>query len=174
MTEELFHGAMQVMALVGIIVLFMTAWQKFVVDICRQRAFEIRDAALLWAHDHGRLDSVEYKDFRDSVNGAIRYCEDMTLLKVILTALLRGSKAPKLSSLSGTAFIHDQHLHKEFRRLSEIMAIGLILRSAIGLLFLMLSLPIVLLSIAFNGINRPKRIASRLQTEVQNDILMAT
>lgn len=177
MNHELlqFHGAVVLASIVVLFVLFTTAWQKFVVDVVRQRAFEARDAALIWAHDHGRVNSAEYRDFREFMNMSIRYFEEMSLMKIIGMLMVRRPPGLHMKHLEGSSFLSDSHLKKEFEKATTAMTAGLILRSPVGIAVLTVMTPLLVLAFILNSgaSRRTEKFASRIRSEVQTEILMA-
>ncbi len=177
MNHELFqfHGAVVLASIIALFVLFNTAWQKFVVDVVRQRAFEARDAALLWAHDTGKIQSPEYKDFREFMNVSIRYFDEMSLIKIIGMLAVRRPRGLHMKHMEGSSFLNDSHLRREFNNVTTAMTAGLILRSPVGMVLLMLLTPFFVLVFILNSSTskRTEKFASRIRSEVQTDILMA-
>lgn len=175
MNHELlqFHGAVVLASIVVMFVLFTTAWQKFVVDVVRQRAFEARDAALIWAHDHGKINSEEYRDFREFMNVSIRYFEEMSLMKIIGMLMVRRPPGLHMKQMEGSAFLNDNHLRREFNKATTAMTAGLILRSPVGIAILTVMTPILVLVFIIGASKRTEKFASRIRSEVQTDILMA-
>lgn len=173
MTETFAHGIFSFLAFAIIVGLFFTAWQHIVIDAVRQRVFEIRDRAFLWAYDHEKLDDEAYREFRDMTNATIRMYENTSILRVIVINKIFNLDA-KIRE-SDFAFFANEHLSKQFHKLTKVCGIGLILRSPIALAILAALLPVAALSQLLNG--RPSissgKVATALSKEVEADILIA-
>lgn len=175
MSELMFHGVMTLFAITILFALFVGPWQTLVVDVVRQRAFEIRDRAFLWSVDNGRLDDGLSLEFRDAINHSIRYFEEMSLMKIVTLAFLHNRQKDGTQKREKFGFMSDQHFSHEFNIFTGTIVIGLVLRSSIGLFLSMLLLPLAMLAYIVNGKakSRTKGIASRVRREVQTDLLLA-
>ncbi len=172
MTENLVQGSMSFLALACLMGLFFSAWQSLVVDAVRQRVFEIRDRAFLWAYDNGACNDVEYKEFRNIINITIRHYEHTSILKVfVLNKLFNLTEKAKEKEFS---FLRNAHWKKEFHEATKIVALGLVFRSPLAMLLLILLLPVVLLSFILNNNLKSARVAKSLSREVEADILFSS
>lgn len=149
MTQEPnFAGIYGLLAAALIYVWFYTAWQSLVVDAVRQKMFEVRDNAFLWAVDNNKLNEKSYQDFRSTINAAIRQYERMSVFKLFVLSKLLNSDEKKQASRH--PFFHDEYLLNAFNSVITVSSLGLILRSIL-VIPLMIVLPLVFLQVLLTG-----------------------
>lgn len=173
MTENFVHGVFSFLALACLLGLFYTAWQSLVVDAVRQRMFEIRDNAFLWAYDNKCLNDEEYKKFREVTNLAIRHFESTSVIKLL--TLNKFFNFDKRASASKDVFPQDTHFKKEFSEVTKVAVRGLYLRSLLMMAPFFFLLPVIgLLSLLNNGGGIiPRRVTRTLSREIEAEIFLA-
>lgn len=178
MTENLVQGVFSFLAFACLVCLLFTAWQSMVVDTVRQRIFEIRDDAFIWAVDNKRLNDDAYLEFREMANSSIRHFENTSLLKIFILNKLFNiqERADKVHP----AFLQEAHLRKEFQKLIKISSIGVFIRSPLGIVLAFILLPLLLLGFLLDTkssmperASRPDRVVHSLSREVEADLLIS-
>ncbi|GJM05032.1 MAG: hypothetical protein DHS20C09_10230 [marine bacterium B5-7] len=83
-------------ALTLLMLFFRGPWQSILVDITRQRLFEVRDNIFLYA-ENGKIDfnSETYKNIRDRINSAIRFCHHAKLSNLIAALFAKKNNGQK-------------------------------------------------------------------------------
>lgn len=173
MSETSVGGVFSFLAFACLVGLFFTAWQHLVVDAVRQRMFEIRDQALLWAYDNDCLDYDAYRDFRDMANVTIRMYENTSILRVL--AINKLFNIDRHVDISEFSFMRDKHLTEQFHKLTEACVFGLILRSPIAIVLFVVTLPIALLTLVEKGTPSvaSNKMTRSLSREFEAEILLA-
>lgn len=173
MNQTSVDGVFSFLAFACLVGLFFTAWQHLVVDAVRQRMFEIRDQALLWAYDNDCLDYDAYQEFRAMANVTIRMYENTSILRVF--AINKLFSIDKHVDISEFTFLRDNHLKEQFQKLIEACVVGLILRSPVFIVLFVVTLPIAFLTLVQKG--KPSvasnKMTRSLSREFEAEILLA-
>lgn len=169
MSEDFVDGVFSFFALACLVGLFYTGWQSLVIDVVRQRMFEIRDRTFLWAFDNGRLDDPEYRQFRDVANMTIRHYEHTSVVKLFVLSWIFG--LGRKASKSRRAPLRDRHLRQEHEEIIRVAVRGLVLRSLVILIPTALMLPVTAIQSLLNGRSLvSRRVVRTLSREIDAEI----
>lgn len=170
MDTEIATGVFSTLAIVAIVGWFYTFWQNLVIDAVRQKMFEIRDEALLWAYENNRINDENYIEFRRMINVSIRHYEKMSLLKIFL--INRILNVEKVANKTPKFFMNDPYLKESFKSVIKTSMQGLMARSFLIVIASVILFPIIILMILMNGLKSFK-IFNKLSTKVEADFLLA-
>ncbi len=155
---------------------FYGPWNQFVLDLCRQNLFELRDDIFLSAAD-GKInfDSPQYMIVREKLNKMIRYCHHLTFPTFVAVHLASPSKVQAFDTLSAIRNIQDKETARKIERYYFqailIMMAALVMRSAFLIPLVMLA-PIIAVVGLLKGAQEPERIVRSISTVVEYDIEM--
>ena len=158
MTTTALIQILELLAGVGLLVIFFRyPWQNILVDMTRQRLFEIRDDIFLYAAN-GRIefDSDIYDELRDRLNSAIRYCHKARFSTVFAVILVHGSQEKQEKSLMDiVSNIEDADLRNDLEEkvveATFFLANLMVLRSPILLILSVVLLPFILIYELLSG-----------------------
>lgn len=136
-----------VIAALVLIFLFYGAWQSFIVEISRQRLFEIRDSIFdqMVAGDFSPSDE-SYKEIRNTFNSLIRFCHNTTLLRMIVFKLVLKSVGFQSPSYPETLIkdpVLKQVIDEKLKEAFRLIIIQMCIRSFIFLIFMPLVVPVI-------------------------------
>jgi len=155
------HGELipilELLASLGFLVWFVRGpWQAILVDITRQRLFEIRDSIFLMAAD-GKLDfqSEPYLELRNRLNRSIRFCHNARVSRLIASAWVEDEVSEKSTSWSLIEKVQDESVRRDLEVKAAEAAMHLaalmVLRSPILLILSMPLVPILLVYELLSG-----------------------
>lgn len=170
METQISTGVFSTLAIAAILGWFYTFWQSLVVDAVRQKMFEIRDDALIWAYKNDRLNDEKYIEFRRMINVSIRHYEKMSLLKIFLINKI--FKIEKVDNKNYKSFMTDEYLSHSFKVVIRTSIHGLMARSLVMVVLSIILFPVIILMILMNGLKSFK-ILNSLSTKVETDFLLA-
>jgi len=178
MTTESLIQLLELSVGIALLALFIRyPWQSILVDMTRQRLFEVRDSIFLYAAD-GRIDfdSKTYGELRDRLNSAIRFCHKAKFSTVFAAIAVQseGTEAPRQdrSLFDVISEIEDAELRNDLEE-KVIEAVTflttlMILRSPLLLLLSMMLLPFMLIIELLSG--HIKRLIEKIGTIIERDI----
>lgn len=158
---------------------FYNPWQSLLIDIVRQRIFEVRDQLFLYAAE-GKIefDSAEYKKVRDFLNLSIRFCHRFGIGTIIASKISNNKKQKKYSNqipiFDTIRGIRDYETSRKLESMiTEVVTIlifFMILRSLLLLILLVTLIPIVLVYLLYKG--HPKQLITTARSIIERDIKM--
>jgi len=178
MTTEALIQIIELLAGVAFLVLFFRyPWQSVLVDMTRQRLFEIRDDIFSYAAD-GRIDfnSKIYSQLRYRLNSSIRYCHKAKFTTVFAAIASldedSGIKRQEKSLAEIVSEIEDVDLRNDLEEkvleATFFLATLMVLRSPLLLLLSMLLMPFILIYELLSG--HIKKCFSTIGTIIEKDI----
>jgi len=178
MTIESLIQLIELLVAVGLLLWFFHGpWQSILVDITRQRLFEVRDSILLMAAD-GRLefDSDTYRDLRHRLNMSIRLCHKAKFSRMFASAFAMPDENEEECSpphlLEIISSIEDERVREDLQEkameVAGFLANLMVLRSPLLLAVIMLLMPIFLVWELLSG--RIKKLISEVGTSIERDI----
>ena len=178
MTTEMLIQLLELLSGVAILVLFFRyPWQSILVDMTRQRLFEIRDDIFIYAAD-GRINfnSKVYGSLRDRLNSSIRYCHKVSFSTVMAAVAVQDEPAKpqrqEKSLLDIVSDIEDADLRNDLEKkaieATLFLAALMILRSPVLLLLSTLLFPLLLIYELLSG--HIKKCISVVGTIIEKDI----
>jgi len=178
MTTESLIQILELLTGIALLVLFFRyPWQSILVDITRQRLFEVRDSIFLYAAD-GRInfDSKIYGELRDRLNASIRYCHKAKFSTVFAAIAVQGegAEAPRhernlleiISDIDDTDLRAD--LEEKLEEAVTFLATLMVLRSPVLILISMLLMPFLLIHELLSG--HVKRLIAKIGALIERDI----
>lgn len=139
--------------LVGLLFTWSVVVRKTVLDARRDQLFDLRDdVRKFFVHHHISLDSKEYRQLRDLINGYLRYTEEMSLSgfswfagEISRNGALEAYLAKKLEHALKTDNEHLREFICETRnRASEVAANYVVEKSGAAMFFVVLMVMFVL------------------------------
>jgi hypothetical protein len=131
------------------IVVFLGPWQNWIVDVTRQRLFEVRDRLFDEAM-RGRIffEDPAYLAGREDINAMIRFCHRATWINVTAEALILGCRDAPFDVVEQNCLV-AMHL----RAAEKVMLTGMVLRSPFLIVtLLVLAIPMVLVIFIARGV----------------------
>lgn len=161
MTTEALIQLLELLTGIALLVLFFRyPWQNILVDMTRQRLFEIRDDIFLYAAD-GRIeyDSDIYNELRERLNSTIRYCHKAKFSTVFAALAVQDDKAKsqkqEKSLLEIVSDIEDADLRNDLEEkvieATVFLATLMVLRSPLLLFLSTALLPFILIYELLSG-----------------------
>lgn len=173
--EQIVKSALTIIGLLFIFWFLYGPWQRFIVDVIRQRLFEIRDCVFDEAAN-GKIafDSQEYMEFRNILNGMIRMAERATVLRFVFTAFL--TKAAQIN-IGERSFSQHAFMKEKFDLAIKWMTVLVWIRSPLMIVSVALSivvLPFVFAAYILSSTARrvPYKVIAKLRQEIQRETVM--
>lgn len=171
-----------VAALIGIVWFFYVPWQRILVDIIRQRLFEIRDDVFnLAASGKIKFDDPAYVTFRSFINTMVRYAEQFSWPRLFFLSRVGPQPESELPTPEEIlSSIEDEEVRKKmvkrFKNACGLYAMLMWLRSPF---LLVLSVPFALLTplvlvsslITDKVVAVKKWLAAGFKLELQREVL---
>lgn len=172
MTTEVLIQLLELLAGVAILALFFRyPWQSLLVDITRQRLFEIRDDIFMYAAD-GRMDfdSKIYGELRGRLNSSIKYCHKANFSTVVAAVAVQDEQAKSLLEIVSDVADADlrNDLEEKVIEATVFLATLMILRSPVLLVLSALLLPLILIYELLSG--HIKKCIAVVGTIIEKDI----
>ena len=133
------HSISAILGAIGVIWFFYGPWQRILVDLLRQRLFEIRDNVFDIAAD-GRIsfDDPAYRFLRDFLNTIIRFADRVSVPRFLfLSSVVRG--APRFNPEEILREVQDEEVRnlllKRFKNACGLVVYLMWLRSPFTIVF---------------------------------------
>ncbi len=140
-----------------LVIFFRYPWQSILVDMTRQRLFEIRDDIFLYAADDRiGFDSDVYNELRDRLNSAIRYCHKVRFSTLFAAISVNDSQWKQEKSLMDVvAEIKKADLRNDLEEkvldATFFLVTLMVLRSPVLLMLIVALLPFMLIYELLSG-----------------------
>lgn len=150
-----FEGYLVLNSIIGLATLLWLAygpWQRLVVDVARQRLFEIRDELFDLAVD-GEIDfkSPQYVETRRRINGLIKYIHKLTVFRFIMLEITMRKMAPPTREADDSAdSAANAKIEGMLNRCSRILLVQFWVRSPL-LVISSIFLPVALFAAMLSG-----------------------
>jgi hypothetical protein len=161
-----------------LVAFFYGPWQRVVVDVIRQKLFELRDAAFDQAVDGNvAFDSEQYEIFRNMINTMIRNAHVVSFWRLFIFNQFAKNNSKHIAGVLGEKISggDDQHfLLIYYSRACKWIALMMWLRSPLLLfatVILAVLLPIIALLAILGATVRsiPRKFYSLLERQIQNE-----